>query len=141
MKHGFHWITLVLLLGLWLPAAQAEGDGAQTTTTAVIKDQLSAFAAGDKTGAYSFAAPSIQQRFTNPDIFMQMVVSGYPALIGPRIVDFRDYEKRGGRVEQAVMIVAQDGSAWMAHYTLQQMEEGVWRISGCWLEKLPGGSV
>ncbi|HAE01094.1 MAG TPA: DUF4864 domain-containing protein [Rhodospirillaceae bacterium] len=141
MKHMFRWVLVGLLMGLWATTAGAQGDPAQATVKRVIQDQLSAFAQGDKTSAYSHAAPIIQQRFSNPDIFMQMVTSGYPALISPKIVDFKDYEIQGGRVEQDVMIIASDGSAWMAHYSLQQMEDGTWRISGCWLEQLPGGSV
>ncbi|MDF1749063.1 MAG: DUF4864 domain-containing protein [Alphaproteobacteria bacterium] len=141
MKRRFAWFVMVLMLGLWTVPAGAQGDSAQAAVKGVIEKQLSAFASGDKTAAYSYAAPIIQQRFSNPDVFMEMVASGYTALIAPQLVDFKDYEMRGGRVEQAVMIIARDGSAWMAHYSLQQLQDGVWRISGCWLEKLPGGSV
>lgn len=134
-------LGLVLGLGLWSLPGAAQTGAAQTDITTVIEDQLAAFTAGDRARAYSHAAPMIQQRFGDAGTFMQMVTSGYAALINPLEFSFTETEVNGGNAVQDMRLVARDGSAWLAHYTLQRMPDGSWRISGCWLEKLPGGTV
>lgn len=106
-----------------------------------ITGQLDALAADDPAKAYSYAAPMIQQKFGDADTFMRMVRQGYGALIAPSAVDFQRFEQRDGRAVQSVKILAQDGTAWMAHYMMERMEDGTWRIAGCRMEQLAADSV
>lgn len=146
ISHMRLWIFLAAL-GLALPAAIAAGlpaahaDETRSPASDIIQGQLDAFAAGDEAAAYSFAAPSIQRKFTDPQIFMEMVQSGYAPLVAPQAVEYLGYESRGDRAVQRVKVLAADGTSWMAHYFLRQMEDGSWRIAGCRLERLPGGTV
>lgn len=107
----------------------------------VIQGQLKAFAAGNRDLAYSYAAPSIQRMFPSPDVFMNMVAQGYGALIAPQSYQFESFQENDGRAVQMVRLTAADGTAWKAYYMMQQMEDGSWRIAGCQMEQLPGGSV
>lgn len=134
----------ILVVGLTLGAVTLhaeEPSAGQTAAVEIIQGQLEAMAAGDKAKAYSYAAPFIQQKFENPETFMTMVARGYGALIAPQAYEFQRYEARDDRAVQSVQVIAQDGTAWMAYYQMQRMEDGSWRIAGCRLEKLPGGAV
>ncbi len=135
-------LVLAALLVVGFPSVpQAQNGTPQNAVETVISSQLEAFRSGDKIGAYAHAAPIIQQRFGNPDSFMQMVTQGYAPLIAPQATEFDAFTLHGSDVRQLLRLIARDGSAWMAHYTLRQMPDGDWRISGCYLEKLPGGAV
>lgn len=138
----FYAVLLVAgLAAVGAITAQAQDGDGRNAVAAIIQNQLTAMAEGDRAKAYSYAAPFIQRKFQNPDIFMDMVSRGYAPLIAPQAVEFQRFEAAGNRATQAVMLVARDGSAWMAYYFMQQMEDGSWRIAGCQLEKLPGGAV
>ncbi|MEQ8828325.1 MAG: DUF4864 domain-containing protein [Alphaproteobacteria bacterium] len=141
MRIVFVFLFVAGLAAVGAITARAQDNAGQQAVATIIQNQLNAMAAGDRAKAYSYAAPFIQQKFRNPDIFMEMVTRGYAPLIAPQAVEFQRFEASGGRATQAVMLVARDGSAWMATYFMQQMEDGSWRIAGCQLEKLPGGAV
>ena len=67
------------LLGCLAGPAVAQTPDAERQAAAMaqtVLDQLDAFRRGDWTGAYAFAAASIQARFT-PEAFRQMVTRGY----------------------------------------------------------------
>jgi hypothetical protein len=136
------WALMAALM-LALPAAvhSAQAEEAPGAVAGIIQGQLDAFAAGDETAAYGYAAPSIQRKFPDPDVFMTMVRSGYAPLVGPQAVEFLGYESRGDKAVQRVKVIAADGTPWMAHYFMRQMEDGSWRIAGCRLERLPGGTA
>lgn len=136
------WALLAALM-LALPAAvpPAQAEDAPGAVAGIIQGQLDAFAAGDETAAYAFAAPSIQRKFPDAGVFMTMVRSGYAPLVAPQAVEFLGYEGRGDKAVQRVRVIAADGTPWMAHYFMRQLEDGSWRIAGCRLERLPGGTA
>lgn len=141
MRIFYAFLLVAGLAAVGAITARAQESGSQSAVTTIIRSQLAAMAAGDQAQAYSYAAPFIQRKFRNPELFMEMVAKGYAPLIAPQAVEFQRFESAGDRATQAVMLVARDGSAWMAYYFMQQMEDGSWRIAGCQLEKLPGGAV
>ncbi|MEQ8440848.1 MAG: DUF4864 domain-containing protein [Alphaproteobacteria bacterium] len=122
------------------PSAQEPGES-RALTEAVIRSQLEAMAAGDDARAYSYAAPSIQDMFPTADIFMQMVRDGYGALIAPVDFAFQRFESRDGRAIQVLNVVDRQGRLWRATYRMLRLEDGSWRIAGCMIEEIPGGSV
>jgi Domain of unknown function (DUF4864) len=131
--------ALVALAPALLRAEVGEGDRAAIRQ--VIEAQLAAFQRDDGPGAYAFATPMIQEKFVNPDIFMDMVRTGYPAVYRPREVQFRELVEENGRLMQKVFLVGPDGRPVLAVYEMQRQPEGVWRINGCWIVAVPEESV
>jgi hypothetical protein len=62
------------LIGLAAPARAADE---VATAQGVIRAQVDAFSRDDAAAAYSYAAPSIQNLFPQPDTFMAMVRGSY----------------------------------------------------------------
>ena len=141
--------ALVRLLGIFLLLAvvAAGPAGAQTSETdqaairQVIQSQMAAFQKDDGATAYGYASPTIQQKFGNADIFMQMVKTGYPAVYRPREVEFRQLKLENGKLLQEVFVVGPDGKPVLAIYEMQRQPDGSWRINGCWLTSAPDQSV
>lgn len=131
-------LALSLLLLLPLPLAAEEPGGADAAAVRqVIEDQLQAFQADDGEQAFSYATPVLRRMFGNPQTFMEMVRAGYDPVYRPREVEFQGADLRGEGILQKVLFVDRDGRAWMAHYTMQRMEDGSWKIAAVRLERLP----
>jgi len=135
-------LSAIVILSLAAPAARAQvSEADRVAIRQVIEAQLAAFQHDDGPGAYGFASPTIQQKFVNPDIFMQMVRSGYPAVYRPQEVEFRELAEQNGLLLQHVYLVGPDGQPVIAVYEMQRQPNGSWRINGCWLTQVPGESV
>ncbi len=141
--------VLVRLLGIVSVVAafacgQAEAqssDADQTAIRQVIQSQMAAFQKDDGPTAYGYASPTIQEKFVNPDIFLEMVKTGYSAVYHPREVEFRELKVESGRLLQEVYVVGPDGNPALAIYEMQRQSDGSWRINGCWLTRAPDQSV
>jgi len=129
--------------------AQSQTDGAAPVTDpalaqairGVISDQLTALRHDDAAAAFNDASPFIQGRFQQPDIFLQMVRSGYAPVYRPQQVEFRDLVQMGDGLEQRVFVIGPDGRAYLAHYQMQRQPDGSWKINGCILEPLADQST
>jgi hypothetical protein len=99
----------------------------------VIESQLQAFLKDDGSMAFSFATPAIQAIFQTPDNFMAMVRAGYQPVYRPRAVSFKDIVEFNGGPAQRVIVVGPDGVPVMAVYPMRRMQDGTWRIDGCYL--------
>ena len=119
----------------------AIGETDRGAIRAVIESQLAAFRRDDGAAAFAFASPTIQQMFLNPDVFMEMVRTGYRPVYRPREVEFRELVTEGGEPVQRVFLVGPDGAPAMALYFMQRQPDGTWRINGCILVKAPDESV
>lgn len=115
-----------------LPAADA------AAIKAVITEQIDAFRRDDGAHAFSLAAPGIRLRFGTPEVFMEMVKNGYPAVYRPASVTFEAPELYDGSVIQAVRLTDAQGRAWIALYPMERQPDGTWRINGCQLARVPG---
>lgn len=128
---------------LWL--AQAGPEAADPATLqaihAIISDQMAAFRRDDAAAAFNDASPFIQGRFQQPDIFLEMVKSGYAPVYRPRQVEFRDLVPAEGGFDQRVFILGPDGRSYLAHYLMQRQPGGGWKINGCILEMLDDRST
>lgn len=129
-------------LGSHLQLAQNQGDIPVTDPVltqairAIISDQMAAFRRDDAVAAFNDASPFIQGRFQQPDIFLQMVRSGYTPVYRPHEVEFRDLVEAPDGLEQRVFVMGPDGRAYLAHYQMQRQNDGSWKINGCTLEPL-----
>ena len=121
-------VALLLLSGL--ARAEGEAPAAQAAIRSVIESQLAAFQRDDGDEAFSYASPGIQRMFRTPENFMDMVRSGYAPVYRPQEFEFRTLHNRGGRLVQEILFVGPDGEPVTALYTMEQQEDGTWRISG-----------
>ena len=122
-------------------AGAQTSDADKAAIRQVIQSQIAAFQKDDGPTAYGYASPTIQEKFVNPDIFMEMVRTGYAAVYHPREVEFRELKIENGRLLQEVFVVGPDGNPALAIYEMQRQPDGNWRINGCWLARAPDQSV
>jgi hypothetical protein len=134
-------LLALLAVAIGAPAQAQMSDADTLAIRQVIESQMAAFQKDDGAGAYSFASPTIQAKFGNAEIFLQMVKTGYPAVYRPRDVEFRQLKLENGRLLQEVFVVGPDGKPALAIYEMQRQPDGSWRINGCWLERAPDQSV
>ena len=134
---------LLLFVALASPpaAAQEVSSADQAAIRQVIQSQLDAFQHDDAGAAWSYASPSIQSMFTTPEIFMQMVKTGYQPVYRPREVEFRQLGDVGGSLVQDVFVVGPDGRPVIARYSMEKQPDGSWRINGCALTQAPDQDV
>jgi hypothetical protein len=109
----------------------------KTVVEGVITSQLQAFSRDDAAGAYSFAAPLIQNIFPNSDTFMAMVKRGYPPVYRHESVQFGEsFTDQLGRPAQRVTLTTADGKRYEAIYTMELQPDGTWKIAGCTLTEV-----
>jgi len=102
---------------------------------AVVQAQLDAFAAGDATRAFGYAAPSIRAMFGTAERFMEMVERSYAPVIRPSAVSFLVPQVSGDVATQEVHLTDASGDTWLAVYRLERQADRNWRITGCELHE------
>jgi len=140
MVRAFSLALLLFGLTAASPAAEVSPDDAIAIRT-VIAEQLEAFARDDARRAFSLATIGIRERFGTPEVFMDMVRTGYPVVYRPKSVQFEKPAVVDGEVIQPVRMNDADGEAWIALYPMHRQPDGVWRINGCQLARLRGERV
>lgn len=127
-------MRLPILAILALTALPAAAD--ETAIQGVIDDQIAAFRQDDFATAFTFASPTIQGLFRNPDNFGLMVRQGYPMVWRPDAVEYLRAEKRGAIWEQDVLITDGTGTLHTLRYSMIETENG-WKINGVQLLRAP----
>ena len=102
----------------------------QAGVRVVIEIQIAAFQRDDGVEAFSYASPTVQDIFGNPENFMRMVRNGYRPVYRPRQVFFQEAVLHQGQLVQALVVTDQDGDVVIALYTMEQQPDGSWRIGG-----------
>jgi Domain of unknown function (DUF4864) len=125
-------LLFAFLILCTLPAAPADD---ATAAQSIIRSQVEAMARDDAAAAYSYAAPIIQQRFPQANLFMGMVQQNYAPVYRHKSFEFGEVRAVDGKIAQAVRIIDADGVPWDALYTLEQQDDGSLKISGCKLIK------
>lgn len=115
-------------------SAQADAGTDQAAIVTVIQAQMAAFQRDDAVDAFSYASPFIQQKFQSASSFLDMVKRGYLPLYRPRGTEFLEMTMENGVPVQRVRVYAPDGTPISAYYTMQQQEDGTWRINGVQLQ-------
>jgi hypothetical protein len=140
--------VLLLAVALALPKLAAAEDPLSTLAAPdqaaihdVIQAQLDAFQHDDGAKAFGYATPTIQQRFGDPETFMQMVKSGYTPVYRPRSVAFEKLVDTQSGPDQILRLVGPDGITYAAHYLMQKQPDGTWMINGCYLTRLEDQNV
>jgi ketosteroid isomerase-like protein len=112
-------------------AALSAADSAGVQQT--ILGQIDAFRHDDAPGAFAFAAPGTQQRFGDPNVFLDMVRNAYQPVYNPHGIDFTKLSMQDGAIVQSVELIGPDGAAYTALYTMEREADGSWRIIACML--------
>jgi len=133
-------LTVLVVFAIGQAVAQTS-DADRAAIRQVIQSQIAAFQKDDGPTAYGYASPTIQEKFINPEVFLEMVKTGYPAVYHPRQVEFRDLKVENGRLLQEVYVIGPDGKPALAIYEMQRQPDGSWRINGCWLTSVPDQNV
>lgn len=131
---------LVVMMAVLLAAAPARAgsEDAASRIHAVIASQIEAFQRDDAASAYFHAAPGIQKLFPNPEVFMEMVRTGYGAVYRPQSFDFGPLDTADGQIVQPVRLIGPDGRPMVALYVMEQQEGGEWKIAGVYMLKGAG---
>ena len=127
-------LALALALAAGLPV---RADEPADSIRAVIVAQLDAFRANDLVGAYAHASPIIQSIFRNPQVFGQMVETGYPMIWRPSHFEMLGLTPIPSGQVQTVLFQDRQGRFHEADYEMRLIG-GEWRINGVRLRALPG---
>jgi len=141
MRRTFLTCLLVCTACLAAPclAQEAQVSGADSRAIEqVIRAQLDAFASDNAGKAFSYAAPGIRRVFGTPENFIAMVRHSYPVVYRPAAVSFLKPEAVGREVLQPVRLTDNDGTLWIAIYTMQRQPGGAWLTNGCQLGRTQG---
>lgn len=138
------FLATAILLAAFLvlsPGADAQVSaptrGDVDAAQAVIAAQMDAFKRNDGQAAYAFATPGIKNVFATPDVFMEMVRTQYEPVYRPAYVEFREAVATSEELIQKVFIIGENNRAVLAIYSLEQGDDGAWRIAGCMLYPAP----
>ncbi len=96
----------------------------------VISSQIEAFQKLDIKTAYTFASPFIKSKFTNAEIFGEMVRSGYPMIWAPKDYKFLDFDFFNGSLIQRVLFVDSQERIFVFDYELKKYPPDRWLING-----------
>ncbi len=132
---------VIVILGLVLLVStpvRAQSDADRAAIKQVITSQIAAFRQDDAAMAYSYAAPSIRMMFPSPEVFMEMVRTGYGAVYRPQSFDFGPLDKSDGQLVQPVRLVGPQGQPMVALYVMEQQPSGEWKIAGVYMLKGTG---
>jgi hypothetical protein len=141
---GLLWRSLLLAcLVLGTVGATAEGLSPkdEKQVLSVVRSQLDAFAQDDADKAFSYAAPNIRRLMGTAAHFMEMVRDRYEVVYRPASTTFL---KPVGDATDAVLkvqLTEEDGTPWIAVYTLQKQKNKTWRITGCAVTPATGTMV
>jgi len=120
--------TILSLSGLAKSETSFEKEFSETQS--VIESQIQAFLDENAELAYSYAAPMIKMKFTNPIEFMSMVKNYYEPVYNPKQFYFLEAKYYEGAIYHQLQVISQKNESFLATYSLIQ-DEGRWKISGC----------
>ena len=131
-------ITILSLSGLAKSETSFEKEFSETQS--VIESQIQAFLDENAELAYSYAAPMIKMKFTNPVEFMSMVKNYYEPVYNPKQFYFLDAKYYEGAIYHQLQVISQKNESFLATYSLIQ-DEGRWKISGCAVYPMQNQSI
>ncbi len=119
-----------LACAAWAAPTEVSDSDAQAIRS-VIQAQLAAFRADDAELAFSYASPSIREKFGVAGHFLAMVRGAYPVVRRPESVGFLLAQAVDDEVIQRVRMTDRNGTAWLAIYRMRRQIDHSWRIDGC----------
>ena len=140
---------LVVIAGSGLTASshaevkrfQYVGEDDRLQIQEIIGAQLEAFHSKDAERAFSYASPSIQDKFRTPIRFLSMVQKFWPEVYNARGSEFLQLAEVKGIWIQGVIISDDLGETWLAQYPMELQPDGNWLINGCVVRALEDRSL
>lgn len=130
-------LVLGVIVSLGSGMGRAADTGLSTADSQAIHDaiagQIDAFRHDDGARAFSYASPTIQEKFGNADIFMQMVKTGYTQVYRAHDVQFQGLDMEAGAPVQRVRMIGPDGLPVIVVYIMQRQPDGSWKINGVFM--------
>ena len=139
LKKSILIITTILSLS-GLAKSETSFEKEFSETQSVIESQIQAFLDENAELAYSYAAPLIKMKFTNPIEFMSMVKNYYEPVYNPKQFYFLEAKYYEGAIYHQLQVISQKNESFLATYTLIQ-DEGRWKISGCAVYPMQNQSI
>ncbi|MFX3653878.1 MAG: DUF4864 domain-containing protein [Paracoccaceae bacterium] len=133
-------LALAALLALSPLAVPAQGAPDAAGIETVIRSQVEAMRADDWARAFTFASPTIQGIFRDPETFSRMVTSGYPMVWKPRSVRAGALTETPRGLSQAMIFEDAEGRFFIADYLMIEVG-GEWRINGVSIRPAPAESA
>jgi hypothetical protein len=99
----------------------------------VIETQIEALHNADFTRAYSCVSPATQSQYADAKAFIEAVKTSYEPIFDSHSVVFEDPKEVMGLVSQPVLLLSGEGDMVMASYLMEKLENGDWKINGCYL--------
>ena len=115
------------------PPKLTESDVAKIRS--VISGQLQAFRSDDARKAFSYAAPTIKEKFKTPKEFLKMVRRYYFPVYRPSDFEFRPIQMVDDKIIQPLAVIGPSGVQEVVLYTLEQQPDHSWKIGGCIMVK------
>ena len=132
MHHPARRMLLAALASLAFATwAASVSDSDARAIRGVVEAQLAAFRADDAELAFSYASPSIREKFGAAGHFLAMVRGAYPVVYRPESVAFLLAQVIDDEVIQRVRLTDRSNTAWIAIYRMQRQSDRRWRINGC----------
>ena len=107
----------------------------------IIGAQLRAFHSQNAEKAFSYASPSMQEKFRTPARFLSMVRRFWPEVYSARRSEFLQLAEIKGVWIQGVVISDDLGETWLAQYPMELQPDGHWLIDGCVVRALEDRSL
>ena len=104
----------------------------------VIENQIRAFHQRDHEEAFGYAAPALRIVFRDVENFIKMVKRGYNPIYAAQNWAFGRSRTEGTKIHHEVLISVPKGGEWVALYSLQKQQNGMWKIVGVQLLKSTG---
>ena len=134
--------ALIFGFGLVFAAASANAQTAEEADAirSTIQSQLYAMQQDEWAEAFTYASPTIQRVFGDPENFSRMVTSGYPMVYRPKSFKSGDLMPGPQGPIQVMFFEDQQGRLFIADY-LMQLVDGEWRINGVSIRPAPEQTV
>ncbi len=136
MKHLLSLISVILISLLPHKVLAEISEGEINQVQDVIREQLSAFAAGDSITAYSHVAASLREKFISPNQFMSMVKQAYAPLYGTKEYKFVRHITNKHHVMQEIIFEDNRQQVWRAFYALSKNTDNEWKIFAVEIQSL-----
>lgn len=128
------WLATAIFIGALACRGAWALDGITTADAIAISEavqsQLEAFSNDDASRAFNLATIEKRMLLGNPDNFLRMVKEQYSPIYRPHEVILSQPEVVEGMAIQLARIIDSEDRVWVAIFSMQQEDDGSWKIDG-----------
>ena len=124
-----------------IPSAQSSTTSDVQAVHHLILEQVEAMRNNDRAKAYDLASASLKQEYGDKEIFALIYREIYAPVVTARKLSFGRMKVQDDRAVQEVFATGEDGTSWLAVFTLSRDGTSQWKISGCRIKSDTSGSA